>query len=57
MLAEEGEEMEEEEEKKVAATARILGQQMDSNKHWFSIFRFHYPLTITCGLSLPRQAY
>ena len=57
MLAEEGEEMEEEEEKKAAAAAGTLGQQMDSNKHWFSIFRFHHPLMITCGLSLPRQAY
>lgn len=55
MPAEEGEEMEEGEEREVAAAARTSGQQVDSDKHWFSVFRFLQPLMRTCGLSLPRQ--
>lgn len=44
-------------EKEGAASARVAGQQVNSNKHWFSIFRFCQPLIITCGLWLPRQMY
>lgn len=52
-----GEEMEEKREKEGAAPARVTGQQADSNRHWSSMFRFHHPLMITCGLWLPRQMY